>query len=347
MDRYQHFQIADFISDEYFLNWVLNSNSETELFWNTWINEHPQQLDTITRARNIIESITIQPSSSQLSAQDVKAIVESFQIQTRLKTRRVPYFKWLSTAAAVLMVVTVIWFKQKQVTEHSDTRMAHAAAYQKIVNRGPSSRLIRLSDKSLVLLRPDSELDYPLRFGKIERSVRLSGEAFFEVTSDPSRPFLVKAGNLITKVLGTSFDVVSSKTGTESSVLVKTGKVQVYSFHQQNDTRKIDTVSLLPNQKITFNQKIQKLQKVISVKPQMLSPLLATRIFSFTDAPLSDIIASLKEAYGVEITYDEQRIKNPTVTASLSRLPLEEKIRAVCKAIGANYEFQNNKISIY
>ena len=347
MDRYQHFQIADFISDEYFVNWVLNSDPETELFWNTWINEHPKQLDTVTRARNIIESIHIQPSSFQLSAQDVKAIVENFQIQTRLKTRRAPYFKWWSAAAAILLFVTGIWFWQKQVSDHQDTMIAQATAYQKIVNQGSSSRLIRLSDQSLVLLRPNSALDFPLKFGKIERSVRLSGEAFFEVAPDPSRPFLVKAGNLITRVLGTSFDIISPKDGNESSVVVKTGKVQVYSFHQQNDARKIDTVSLFPNQKVTFNQKLKRLQKVTLLKPQMLSPLLATRIFSFTDAPLSDIIASLKEAYGVEITYDEQRLKNPTVTASLSRLPLEDKIRAVCKAIGANYEFQNNKIKIY
>ncbi|RYE52917.1 MAG: DUF4974 domain-containing protein [Sphingobacteriales bacterium] len=347
MDRYQHFQIADFISDEYFVSWVLKPDSESNLFWNTWITENEQQADTVASARIVLSSVRIQPLNFQLSEKDVKSLVENFQLQTQLKAKKMSYIQWFSATAAAVLVFTGIWFWLWPMLKLADTRMSKTAPYQKIKNTGQGSRLIRLSDKSLVLLRPESELGFPTYFGEGNRTVQLSGEAFFEVNEDPSHPFLVKAGKLTTRVLGTSFDVVSSEDGSKSSVLVKTGKVQVYSFNQGDNTRRIDSVVLLPNQKVTFNPKIQKLQKISIVKPQMLSPVLAKRIFSFTEAPLSEIIASLQEAYGVEITYDDQKLRNPTVTASLSTLSLEEKIRAICKAIGANYEFQDNKINIY
>lgn len=347
MDRYQHFRIADFISDEYFVNWVLNPDSESDLFWNTWVNKNPQQADTVARARTILLSVKIQPLNFQLSEEDVQAIVHNFQLQTRLKTQKLFYIQWLGATAAAILVVMGIWFWSSPNSKFVDAKLSKVAIFQTIVNKGPGSRLIQLSDKSLVLLRPHSKLSFPLNFGTGDRTVKLTGQAFFEITPDPSHPFLVEAGKLITKVLGTSFDVISSPDGSISSVLVKTGKVQVYSLNQQINARKVDSVVLLPNQKVTFNPKIQKLRKISVVKPQMLSPVLAERIFSFTDAPLSEIIVSLQEAYGVEITYDEQKLKNLTVTASLSTLPLEEKIRAVCKAIGAKYEFQDNKINIY
>ncbi len=61
------------------------------------------------------------------------------------------------------------------------------------------------------------------------RDVYLSGEAFFEVTKNPDRPFRVFANEIVTKVLGTSFTVRSFENDTTIQVIVRTGKVTVYS----------------------------------------------------------------------------------------------------------------------
>ena len=347
MNRYQYFQTEDFINDEHFIVWVLNPNMETNLFWETWLTENPGQADNVTRARAIVHSIRIKPLPQQLSAQDINVISSHFNKHTAPKKQPLWNNNWLSGAAAVILIAAGIWFWQKLAVQKPTEVAAIKSNRQRIANNGTSARLIRLSDESLVLLRPNSTLDFPSNFGSGNREVALTGEAFFEVHSDPKHPFLVKSGKLLTKVLGTSFDVIATANGNEGSVVVKTGKVRVYHIKLYDaKTQQIDSIILLPNEKVVFNLTTPKLEK-IAVKPLMLSPIQAAKEFSFTNAPLNEIISKLQQAYGVEINYDEQKLKSYTITASLSKLPLEEKIRAICKAIDAQYEFQENRINIY
>lgn len=348
MDRHQHFHVEDFINDEHFIEWVLSPNSENNAFWQAWLTENIAQTHNVARARAILGSIHIKPLPEQLSAQEVTAISLYFHQHSKPKIKVWRNKAWLSSAAAAIIILSLgLWHWQKPAVKEVNKVAVNGITIQRIVNNGHSSRLIRLSDESLVLLRPNSALDFPSKFVSSNREVTLTGEAFFEIHHDPAHPFLVKANNMVTKVLGTSFDVISSRDGTESSVVVKTGKVQVYRAKQYiSKIERLDSIVLLPNQKVVFNLETPRLEK-ITVKPLMLSPGQADKVFSFTNAPLAEIISKLQQAYGVEITYDQQKLKGYTVTASLAKLPLEEKIRAICKAIDANYEFQDNQIKIY
>ncbi|MGD1877526.1 MAG: FecR family protein [Kiloniellaceae bacterium] len=85
-------------------------------------------------------------------------------------------------------------------------------------------RAVRLDDGSLVHLGPDSAIDVAFADGE-RRLHLLRGEAFFEVTRDPGRPFRVMAGDVETTVVGTAFDVRLASAGTE--VAVRRGRVQV------------------------------------------------------------------------------------------------------------------------
>src|SRR5690606_1106516 len=64
-----------------------------------------------------------------------------------------------------------------------------------------------LADKSIVWLKGNSSLTYPEEFSEEERKISLQGEALFEVTNDPDRPFIIQCGELTTKVLSTSFSI--------------------------------------------------------------------------------------------------------------------------------------------
>ena len=91
-----------------------------------------------------------------------------------------------------------------------------------------------LQDGSTVILEPGGEFRYNEKFLN-PREVYLSGDAFFEVTKDASRPFLVYANEITTKVLGTSFRIKANQGEKEIVVAVKTGKVSVMANSVSND----------------------------------------------------------------------------------------------------------------
>jgi transmembrane sensor len=105
-------------------------------------------------------------------------------------------------------------------------------------------------------------------------------------------------------------------------------------------------VVLMPNQQATLNKAAGKLEKDTVGKPLMLSQDVAVRAFSFNNAPLSEIVDKLKSAYNVQIDYDHAKYAQATVTASLGKLPLDEKIQMICKAIDAECDFDNGLITI-
>ena len=82
-------------------------------------------------------------------------------------------------------------------------------------------------DGSIVTLNRNSKLIFPKHFTKNVREVTITGEAFFDVKPNTSKPFIINAGNVQVKVLGTSFNVCAYP-GTETvEVVVESGKVQV------------------------------------------------------------------------------------------------------------------------
>ena len=108
----------------------------------------------------------------------------------------------------------------------------------KVVNSGTTAQKLTLEDGSTVILEPGGEVRYNEKFLN-RREVYLSGDAFFEVTKDASRPFLVYANEITTKVLGTSFSIKAKQGEKEIVVAVKTGKVSVMANSVSNDVPRL------------------------------------------------------------------------------------------------------------
>ncbi|MBS1667609.1 MAG: FecR domain-containing protein [Bacteroidetes bacterium] len=86
---------------------------------------------------------------------------------------------------------------------------------------------VALADGTKVWLNASSSLRYPTFFTGATREVELQGEAYFEVSKDSSRPFLVRAGNATVRVLGTSFNVNAYTLNRKVSVALAEGSVQL------------------------------------------------------------------------------------------------------------------------
>jgi transmembrane sensor len=350
MSNYENFDCEAFLSDEFFIEWVLDPKEEHLLFWGKWLAENPEKKPIIDRARTIIRAVHPNPVGKQLSDEEVLDLTQRFKqdindsrIIYKLNVFR-RYSRWIGAAAAILIcAVMAIVFSR---INNADLPKPSPTKRLVVVNKGKTSRLIALSDGSMVVLRPSSSFSYPKSFSGSNRIVSLRGEAFFEVHKDPHHPFLVYSAHAVTKVLGTSFTVSAFPGENNFKVTVNTGKVQVFDLKGSRRLEGAPSVILLPEEQVVLTGNDALLRKDFVKEALVLSPRLSAKAFTFTNVPVPAVLAKLKEAYQVDIQYDQAKYSTATITASLSRLPLEEKVKAICKAIGASYELTDEGFTI-
>jgi transmembrane sensor len=209
-------------------------------------------------------------------------------------------------------------------------------------------QLFQLPDASRVTLQPGSSLRYTTALAGPRREVYLEGEAFFQVHKNPQRPFLVFTNQVVTTVLGTSFDVKAYPGQAQARVAVREGKVAV----QPRETAQLDVtpthpaklgVLLLPNQQVVYSVASRRLKKELVEKPAVLVP----QAFEFEERPVAEVFAALEKAYGVPIHYDQQKLAGCTVSITFYDEPLFDKLGLLCKSLGAYYTLADTQITIH
>lgn len=221
-------------------------------------------------------------------------------------------------------------------------------------NETSESKQIRLSDNSLVTMSPGSEITYPEEFEGGKREVQLKGNAFFQVTKNESKPFLVYSGKLITKVLGTSFWIKTNEKDMALEVEVITGKVSVFENNMviESDPEAAHTdksnngVLLTPNQRVTYFSESGHLLTSIVAKPVVIEDRKVSARLNFNNTPLPEIIAILHQEYGIEIVFANDRLEKCTFTGDVSDMSLYEKLDLICKSNSADYEVKGTRILI-
>ncbi len=156
---------------------------------------------------------------------------------------------WLRVAASVALVCVVGYFLYKQpVKEQEKNTLATT-----VLRAGREVATVYLPDSSRVWLNVNSTLSYTAAFGQQARRVVLTGEGYFEVRPDKSRPFIVSAGNASVTVKGTSFNVQE-----ESASVVLTVAEGVVKFGSQDSTREGVTVKAEEGAVLAHNGTVTK-----------------------------------------------------------------------------------------
>lgn len=263
---------------------------------------------------------------------------------------------YLATAAAALLVIGFWAFLGK------DPRRQRVIE-EKMFVEAPNSRLITeenmsnvpkrltLSDRSTVTLEPGAKIVFPASFTGDNRTVQLTGNAFFEITRNPDQPFMVYSGKIITRVLGTSFRIKNNAKDKALEVEVVTGKVSVFENREAfNENDSIDNqdngVVLTPNQRVTYFPESRHLMTGLVPEPVKAVASAAEAKMIFNDEKLEKIAETLQEAYGIEIVFANDRIAHCSFTGDLSDMQLYDKLALVCKSNGADYEVKGTRILI-
>lgn len=206
------------------------------------------------------------------------------------------------------------------------------------IPRGGEYKL-RLSDGSLVHLNAMSSLRYPVHFSGEAREVVLTGEAFFEVSKDAAKPFIVKTTGVDVRVLGTTFNVSAYPDNPYTQTTLVSGSVQM-------QTREGGTIVLKPSQQAELDNKSHEIV-VRQVDVTLYTSWIQGKIY-FKDERLETIMTALSRWYDVKIVFVNEKVKNMRFGCNLNRYeeitPFLELLAATGKV---KTKLENHTITIY
>ena len=192
--------------------------------------------------------------------------------------------------------------------------------------------LVSLPDGSKIYLNRNSEFSYRKNFGRHGRDVQLAGEAFFEISPDVSKPFIIDAGKAKVKVVGTSFNVITNNTESAVEVFVKTGKVLV------SGNSGSQTIQLDPGFVGTMNSKASA--KTLNNNPNYLS--WKTGLLVYNGQKLDVVFNDLKRVYNMDIITDDPEILENTWVSPIDNQSRETIIRLICTSFNLGYTKDGN-----
>lgn len=180
-------------------------------------------------------------------------------VKNEKKVSKARILTWITASVAVAAGLFLFIFRSSQeisqptefsmelfseVTSPKQVEQTLSNGYCVVSTPAATTTLVTLSDGTKVMLNANSTLEYPASFDDAEvREVRLKGEAHFEVTKNPHRPFVVKAGEMQTQVLGTIFDVKAYRKDAPKVTLMQ-GKVKVSNADTEVEMRPGQTATL-------------------------------------------------------------------------------------------------------
>ncbi len=362
-------EFQELLENSSFRAWVFDKNSQDGTYWTSWIAEDISRKELAEKAKAFLLSLqgeSVDLEEHYIDIQIQKALTEAKKRENldndeSENSEIVPLWKrYWAVAASIIVLMGASWF----VLNNKNESQQEFALYQQqiseakatnelveVINEGQKSKLVQLPDGSSIVLQKNSRLSYQKAFDAEKREVYLVGEAFFEVAKNPERPFFVYANELVTKVLGTSFTIKAFGKDQDIRVIVKTGRVSVFTQTDKNATqlrnnRELTGMVLTANQQAIYQRQEIRLVKAIIDNPVILTLPIENQKFEFNATPISEVFSILEKSYGVDIVYDEEVMSKCSITAKLGDEPLFEKLKWICSITEASYEVSDGQIII-
>lgn len=270
-------------------------------------------------------------------------------VKNEKKVSKARILTWITASVAVAASLFLFIFRSSQeisqptefsmelfseVTSPKQVEQTLSDGYCVVSTPAATTTLVTLSDGTRVMLNANSKLEYPASFDDAEvREVRLKGEAHFEVTKNPHRPFVVKAGEMQTQVLGTIFDVKAYRKDAPKVTLME-GKVKVSNA----DTE----VEMHPGQTAT----LQSDKIVVSRASSSVSDWLEGD-FDMDQVTLAEAMSDIGAWYNKTVVFQSQANMGKLIHFRFSRrASLQEIITALNEMGVAKVRIEKGKIMV-
>lgn len=277
-----------------------------------WMNENATNREYYSQFKKIWDQSKALAAESSI---DVSKAWERFQDRvamqkvspTILERNR---FSWMRIAASVIFVLGLGGITYLLVNKPTEPKEIIAQSGQNIL-------VDTLPDGSVITLNKKSTISYPSEFKGNTRSIALKGEAFFDVTPDKKKPFIISVNDVEVKVVGTSFNIKSENGNTE--VVVESGVVAV--------TKRSKTVELNAGEKIIISTNDSNATKeAVSDK---LYNYYRTKEFVCDDTPLWKLVQVLNEAYDANIIIGRKELNDKKLTTTFNNESLDQVLEVI------------------
>ena len=202
------------------------------------------------------------------------------------------------------------------------------------------SSVVALADGTLINLNAGSSLRYPNGFkAEGNREVFLTGEAYFQVSHDAKRPFLVHTDDLEIEVLGTHFNVQAYADEKNSNTVLVNGVVKV-----KQTANPEDAVVLKPGMQASYTQGSKTLE-IASVNTAPYIAWVKGQLY-FDQADFPQIARILERKFDVQIQVNNTALKKEKFTAKFKAESLEQILKSFNESYPFNYDIKQNTVVI-
>ncbi|SIO09640.1 FecR family protein [Chitinophaga niabensis] len=335
----------DFLCDESFQRYCLGTDPSATAQWEEWMEAHPEAAADIAEAKKIFAILNGNQGNLQEQAAQLKdGIGRSMLLKEALQGTPKRTSRYISIAAAfvALLGLSLIW---KYATD-KDKMPVLAATIQS--GNEPRKTLV-LSDGSVLTMRNNSTVSLSEGFGKNNRILTLSGEAFFDVKPDPAHPFIVHTKDVSIEVLGTVFNVSAYPENVYTETALFRGKVSVTS-----KTKPEHKTILTPNQKLVVYADKAKDTAALKVRSLAVDPQdhkakeiawVRSRL-KIQDESLEQIAIRLQEWYGIQIVITDEAVKQYSYSGTFESETVIKALEALQLSYPFNFQMEQSRIVI-
>lgn len=325
-------KFEDFITDTSFINYAKGSEPEDIRFWKEWLAKNPGNQKTAEEARIFITHMV--PERSILPDRFIDNEWDRLENKLNLSRRRVSAPVWMGAkikvwhyAAAIALLISVIGaFFSKSIFNQNEL----ITDIEIFVPKG-QIRNILLPDNTLVFLNSDTKFSYLSNLGKKNREVFLEGEAYFVVTYNSSKPFVVHTCENEIEVLGTAFNVKAYPDGNIHQISLERGKILISDQNQE-------TYALDPNQTYLLIRDIHSSKAFKTENVEEYSSWTNGKII-LRNQCFGDIAKDLERSHTVKFDIQNKQILCCRYTGEFSR---DDDIRKILEIISlaSHFDFE-------
>lgn len=237
--------------------------------------------------------------------------------------------RWIHFATRLAAMVLLTIGLGFLIREFGKTEPYHYATFE------GETKWVVLPDSSRIKLNESSLLTVSADFNAEERNVSIKGEAFFEISRDESKPFIIQTEGARTQVLGTSFNIRAIEDEPKVEIYVVSGKV---SFAAK-DAELILTKGMAAN----FDKSLD----LLALETNQDNALAwHSNALVFKDTPLNQVFADLEDYFNVEIVIANDYIKNCRFTGEFKKPKLKEILKVIAISTGTTHTENKNSYTI-
>jgi ferric-dicitrate binding protein FerR (iron transport regulator) len=353
-----------------YLTETISQNEKDELF--SWLASDTNNIKYFNQITDIWLSSSVFQDTTEFNTDEgfnrIKAKINFVNTKIGASKFSVIQLTWQRAAAILILIMLTSSLATKFIfTAKADLPKAESPFIFEVPNG--SKATVILPDGSKVVLNAGTKLTCNAGFGKTNRNLNMVGEGYFDVAKNKKLPFLVHAGNLFVKALGTEFNVKAYPNDKNIEAILIRGSIQVNKLASHGIEEK--PLVLLPKQCLIYNKKSDKFQinipvlnetriaeKPVSIPHDTAVVILKTKIdpviyttwkeasWTIYRLDLSDLATDLERKYDVTIHFGSESLKKIKFTGTLPNISLEQVLAAIRLTSPIEYKVQGKQVEL-